>query len=367
MSNYTKEEQTEIIGNAVHLTAAIEQEEAMLDELQSQSFRPMPPAPTRRVLQQTKFFRPEYPPRPKANITLSEYFKSYKNEFFQKYKKQFIVAASVFAALIFISIIITVSSDNKGTGIGILSMLTGLPWLAFWVILIFFGWKLLTSYWSTRSALNKELSESPEYLKAIEDAEKSAAEKQKAADEELKAEQERIDAQYKQDKDNYDNVVIPQYKREAEMWSELQQKKIAILEEDLRINRETLTKLYDTTKLVSASYRELTLLEWIYEDMSTSDHDLRYATELLDRDRQRAATLESGAMVCRSVESMNRDLRNGLGAIYAELERGNDISADMLDTLAKNNKQLSKVRRDMNVGTLIGTVQRHKTNKILGG
>ncbi len=367
MSDYTKDQQTEIIGDAVHLTAAIEEEEDELEELRSQRFRPMPSAPTRRVLQQTKFFQPQYPPRPKTNLTFSEYFKSYKNDFIKQHKKKFIIAGSVFVALLLISIIITVSSDDKGAGLGIFTLLSGLPGVALWLTVLYFGWKLVTSYWAVKSALNQELAESPEYLKAIEDADKLAAEQQKQADEELKAEQERIDAQYKQDKENYDSIIVPQYKREAEMWSNIQQKKIAIVEEDLRINRETLQKLYDTTKLVSASYRDLELLEWIYEDMSTSDHDIRYATELLDRDRQRAATLSAGSMVCRSVESMNRDLRNGLGAIYAELERGNEISEGMLDNLAESNKRLSKVRRDMNIGTAIGAFQRHKTNKILGG
>lgn len=359
MNNYTKEQQTEIIGDAVHLTAAIEEEERMLNELQSESFRPIPSAPVRRVLQQTQFFRPQYPPRPKTNLSFSEYFSEHKKDFLANNKKQFLIVGCILVLFFIISIISTKKLGFGLFGGGIVSVI--------WLAVLYFGWKFIISYWKTRSVLNKELAESPEYTKAIEDAEKLAAEQQKAADEELMVQQKNLDEQYQKEKDNYDNVIVPQYKREAEMWSELQAKKIAFLEEDLRINRETLKKLYDTTMLVSASYRNLELLQWIYEDMSTSDHDLRYATELLDRDRQRAATLESGSMVCRSVASMNRDLRNGLGAIYAQLERGNDINEEMLDTLVNNNKQLSKVRRDMNIGTVIGTVQRHKTNKILGG
>ncbi len=367
MSNYTKEEQTEIIGDAVHLTAAIQAEEKELEELRSQRFRPLPNGPVRKVLTQTKTFAPQYPQPPRTKYSFSEYFDEYKNNFLKNNTKRIKQIGITVAALLVVVLIISIIAKRISIFFNICAGLIGIAATVATGAAIITLIKLYSQYLTKCSQMNKELAQTPEYLKAVEDAEKTAAEQQKRADEELKAEQEKLDAAYRKEKDNYDNIIVPQYKREAELWSEIQKKKIAIVEEDLRINRETLQKLYDTTKLVSASYRELSLLEWMYEDMSTSDHDIRYATELLDRDRQRAATLAAGSMVRNSVKEMNRDLRTGLSAIYSELERGNDISADMLDTLSQNNKQLSKVRRDMNIGTVIGTVQRHKTNKILGG
>lgn len=367
MSNYTKDEQTEIVGNAVHLTAAIEAEEEELERLRSETFRPMPSAPVRKVIGAPKTFAPQYPKPPKTKYTFTEHFNSVKDEFLKKNKKLIKTIAIIAAAVLAVVFVLCLIIKKVPIFISLVSGLIGMAATGSMIAAVVILLKVFSDYSSKCSEMNKELAQTPEYLKAVEEAEKAAAELQKRADEEHKAEQARLDEEYRQAKDNYDNIVVPQYKREAEMWSELQQKKIAVVEEDLRINRETLKKLYETTKLISASYRDLGLLEWMYEDMSTSDHDIRYATELLDRDRQRAATLEAGSMVRNSVREMNRDLRTGLGAIYSELERGNEINADMLDTLAQNNKQLSKVRRDMNIGTAIGTVQRHKTNKILGG
>ena len=86
-------------------------------------------------------------------------------------------------------------------------------------------------------------------------------------------------------------------------------RKIAIIEEEIRLNKEALDELYANTKIVSLTYRALWILSWLYNDMSTSDHDIRYATELLDRDRQRLATQEAGNIVRKSVGQVEQTMK----------------------------------------------------------
>lgn len=92
--------------------------------------------------------------------------------------------------------------------------------------------------------------------------------------------------------------------------------------------------------------------------MSTSDHDIRYATELLDRDRQRLATQEAGNIVRKSVGQVEQTMKVGFNAVYNAIEDGNELQLDTINNL-------SKMRRNMNTGNVIGTVQRHNTNKML--
>ncbi len=66
---------------------------------------------------------------------------------------------------------------------------------------------------------------------------------------------------------------------ELNVWSVIRERKINFSGEELKYNNEALIDLYDSSKLISKTYRELGILRWLYEDMSTSDHDLKYATE----------------------------------------------------------------------------------------
>lgn len=92
--------------------------------------------------------------------------------------------------------------------------------------------------------------------------------------------------------------------------------------------------------------------------MSSSDHDIRYATELFDRDRQRIATLEGAKLTEAAINSMSAEMAGSMNAIYDAIEQGNDLQEDTINVL-------SKTRRDQNIGNILGIVQRHNTNKTL--
>lgn len=206
--------------------------------------------------------------------------------------------------------------------------------------------------------MNNELANSKEYLQAVENAEKIAQKKQKELEEKIRLEQEKIDKEYATQKQQYESVILPQYNDALNLWNTNQERKIAIIEEEIRLNKEALDELYANTKIVSLTYRALWILSWLYNDMSTSDHDIRYATELLDRDRQRLATQEAGNIVRKSVGQVEQTMKVGFNAVYNAIEDGNELQLDTINNL-------SKMRRNMNTGNVIGTVQRHNTNKML--
>ena len=90
--------------------------------------------------------------------------------------------------------------------------------------------------------------------------------------------------------------------------------------------------------------------------MSSADHDLQYATELLDRERQIIATEQAGERAEMALKRMKQSMDNGLHALYNAVERGNDISEDVLSELHKN-------QRAMNVGNAAAFFQRHNISK----
>lgn len=55
---------------------------------------------------------------------------------------------------------------------------------------------------------------------------------------------------------------------------------------------------------------------------------------------------------------MKQAMMIGFNAVYNAIEYGNDLQEDSIEIL-------SKTRRDINIGNMIGTVQRHNTNKML--
>lgn len=315
MSTFTQEQQTEIIKKARDLTATITTEKEEIKRLQAQRFAPIPEEPSRFVLPMPGKIQPQYPPAPKTTYLFSDHVKVYIKE------------NTLTAVLLF-------------------------PVLLILIVVIYF------SYLNKCAELNEELAQLPEHQKARAEAEKIAAEEQQKVDAEYKAQQEKFDASYKEQKAHYDNVTLPEYKQALAQWENNRNRKIQIIENEINLNQTALDELYKETRLVSATYRALWILDWLHEDMSTSDHDIRYATELLDRDRQRLATVEAGRITQRAINNMNQTMVQGFAAVYNAIEVGNDIGEETLAIL-------SKTRRDVNIGNIVGTVQRHNTNKIL--
>ena len=329
MSKFTQNEETEIVKSARDITATIEYEEREVKRLKSESFSEPPEPPVRKILEKAKKVEPEYPEKPKTTYKYSEYFK----ERVMKYS----LPARILR--------------------GIVLVLLALSGIGYLIILVLFGFSY-KNYIQKKKEMNNQLANSKEYLQAVENAEKTAQKKQKELEEKIRLEQEKIDKEYATQKQQYESVILPQYNDALNLWNANQERKIAIIEEEIRLNKEALDELYANTKIVSLTYRALWILSWLYNDMSTSDHDIRYATELLDRDRQRLATQEAGNIVRKSVGQVEQTMKVGFNAVYNAIEDGNELQLDTINNL-------SKMRRNMNTGNVIGTVQRHNTNKML--
>lgn len=329
MSKFTQNEETEIVKSARDITATIEYEEREVKRLKSESFSEPPEPPVRKILEKAKKVEPEYPEKPKTTYKYSEYFK----EKVMKYS----LPARILRGIVLV-----------------LLALSGIDYL---IILVLFGFSY-KNYIQKKKEMNNQLANSKEYLQAVENAEKTAQKKQKELEEKIRLEQEKIDKEYATQKQQYESVILPQYNDALNLWNANQERKIAIIEEEIRLNKEALDELYANTKIVSLTYRALWILSWLYNDMSTSDHDIRYATELLDRDRQRLATQEAGNIVRKSVGQVEQTMKVGFNAVYNAIEDGNELQLDTINNL-------SKMRRNMNTGNVIGTVQRHNTNKML--
>ncbi len=314
MSKYTQQEETEIVRDAMTLTTAIQIEREELTKQRNAAFKPLPAAPIHKVLELPQI-HPQMPPLQKSNYSYLNYL----------------------------------SDTLKGNLTEIIKIIF-FTWVTCGIYLWYF---IYTSYFKKYRAVKQEkdrqLAMDKAYLQAVEEARQKAAEEQQQIKDDIARQQAEIDAKYKSDLEHYQTIIVPNYNKELTHWKEVQAKKIAMLEEDLQLNQETLEQLYDTTKLISITYRELWILRWLYDDMHSSDHDIRYATELLDRDRQRLITAQSAQMVREAINSMHSSMMSGFCSVYEAIEDGNE--------------ELAKLRRDQNLANIAGIVQRHHLNQ----
>lgn len=352
-NKYTQERETEIVKDAMNLTATIEFENSELSKLKTQRFPELQSPPVRQVISQPRPVQPQYPKKPKVNYTYVDYLKEQLNIATKKtseatssvQKNKFIRNICIIAVVI---LSFTIIGQIIGVFLGVFAILGLCAYLAVSIV----------PYSKKLSAKNNELANSPEYLRAVAEAENLANEQQRQVEANLRVEQAKLDKEYSIKKEHYEKVTVPEYNKAFSIWKENQSIKISVLEEEIKLNEEVLEKLYEATRIISASYRQLWILRWLYLDMSTSDHDIRYATELLDRDRQRLATERAGQLVRESICQMENTMMKGFHAIYNAIENGNELQMETIDLL-------SKTRRDINIGNIVGATQRYKTNKTL--
>lgn len=356
MSQFTQQQETEIVCDAMKLTYAIQTENEELSRLKAERFRSRPEPPQRRIIAAPDKVTPQYPAKPRSSLSFSTALK----ENSKKWKKWFIIGGAVAVLLIVLSIIISVAARNKSP-YGAASSFSLVPLaisLINGIIIVFFITSLVR-FFRMRSEQNQQLEDSPEYQKQLRAAEAAATEKQKELDNKHREAQAAADREYEAVKKKYETEIVPAYEKAAREWQTLQSRKIEAISNDLSVNSGLLNELYDQTRIISSKYRDLRLLEWLYEDMSTSDHDIRYATELLDRERQLVATQEAGASVRSSIDQMHSNMMQGMSAVYAAIEEGNNIQAE-------TSALLNKTRRQMNYGTILTGIQNRKTNNLLG-
>ncbi|MBR2576223.1 MAG: hypothetical protein IKE40_02865 [Firmicutes bacterium] len=391
MASFTQEKETEIVRDAMTLTAVIQIEEEELKKRKldlypetlpgfSSYFTERPPARPSRPAATRTIVKLNIPEPPKVEYTLKDQLKTHK--------PIYIALAVVCGLMVFFG--------------GLLSSLLYIPYLLFAYIGLFASMSLFILFFrdllqapKVKKQLNEEAARSKEYLDLVENTKKQNREMQAKMDEETEKKQIELDNEYESRLHRFETVLLPEYnkkvkekkeeyaelerefKEEKRKWEVMTKNKIQCLEEDLEFNRGTLETLYESTRIISLTYRELWILQWLYDDMRTSDHDIRYATELLDRDRQRIATEEAGRRVSGAVSALSDDMKKGFLGIYQQVEEGNlelanlrsvlqEIEAntmEMAGTMYETQEEVGKARRHNDVANLVSIYQRYKYNK----
>lgn len=302
MSKYTQKEETEIVKDALTLTNSIAIETYELDRQRTLKFKSRPVAPTHETLE-IPTVKVEMPQAPKTDYSFGEYMKE--------------------------NVLYIVIS------------------LCFWPFLIY----AFVQYSKKTKEMNEQLKLSPEYLQAVEDAENKAKAEQQKINDDIAEKQAEIDKKYQAELEHYNTVVIPNFDKEFDVWKITQKAKITMLEDEIRFNKETLAALYEATGLISNRYRDAELLMLLYEDMSTSDHDIARATDLMNAERQIHATKEAGAKMTHAINSMHSSMMSGFNAVYGAIDEGNE--------------ELVRMRRTQNLANTTGIIQRYNLNKMM--
>ncbi len=302
MSKYTQKEETEIVKDALTLTNAIEIETHELSKQKSKQFKPKPKAPTHETIE-VPTVEVQMPQAPKTNYTFGEYLR-----------------------------------DN------ILYLVISLFCWPF----IFYA---LFQFSKKKNEINEELKLSPKYQNAVAEAENNAKLEQQKINDEIAKQQNEIDNKYNADLEHYNTVIIPNYNKEFDIWKISQKTKISLLENEIQFNKETLNALYEATGLISSRYRNSEWLMWLYEDMSTSDHDIARAIDLTNVERQINATKQVGEKIKNSIDSMHASMMSGFNAVYSAIDEGNE--------------ELIKTRRAQNLANTTGIIQRYNLNKMM--
>lgn len=334
MAEYTQEQQTEIVYDAMILTATIEREKQELRNVLSEKFKSIPKEPERHVLA-----------RPEVEVKMPDAPKMKYKEFLTEKFRGAIIAGALF-------IIGTILC----LGMGINDALT----MGVGFVIFFFLPVSLFLYLRNKKTTEQKYLESDEYKNAVANAKQKAETEQQELDAQREQKQRELDAMYEEESQKYKNEIIPAYESEKSQWLEVHNKKLAFLENDIKYNTEALDNLYEITKKISAPYRELGLLKWLYNDMSTSDHDIVYATELLDRDRQRAATENVGTKVTGALRDLETTIHNDLNYVYDAIQS----NTNALDSI---NDEIDKMRKQNNLGNIAAVYQRWGIKKQLKG
>lgn len=432
---YSQEQQTQIVYDAMVLTFAIQEEQRQVAQMSKQRYRdieridltPMetlekdrPKQPTRKIAKLKQIGQDDELIKEASKVDVKFEFRPQpvKPDPKSALKATLPVKASIggYAALVALYVIPSslISAASGAYSIPIwVKVIEGiflfLPLLGLAVggsllynyIEIMKGYKASLAQWKNdydaayNVAYNAALN-NPDRLEAISDAEYQTKVNREAAEKQAKQEaierQRKYDleydhnyAQWMQDVREFD-LKLDKISKEREEWhirkahwESEQESRIAAVKQDIQYKIDALNNLYDITRQISVTYRELWILEWLYNDMDSSDHDIRYATELLDRDRQRCATENVGIRVQAAIEAATKVIHSDLAGLTAHVDRntdailqGNAIQAaqndiamasfDVLDEIANNTAQTNK---SIGTNTLVGALQRWGINKNL--
>lgn len=163
--------------------------------------------------------------------------------------------------------------------------------------------------------------------------------------------QKELDEQFEQEISHYQTVVLPEYNSELTTWTEQHNHQLHEYTVQLEHAKSKLQAHYNETKIVPLQYRTIPALQYIYDMISSSDYTVREAIENYDKQEQRKLDLAR--------------LEEQQQANQLAYEQ-NQLAYEQNDLLERQNEIAQKARRDANIASVVGAIQRHNTNKMLG-
>ena len=346
MSNFTKDDQTKVVKQAMELENAILKGQRELSRLERETFKSAPDKPIKKVARRVPPVTPDYSALPKVDYTFEAFLEdaSKAHPLNKLLYKIFSVHPFIRSLIILaISFFLFISSFayNAFNTVGIIAMIGG---FAPYVALAY--WRTNKSAYEKRiEGLKAALPQTPEYIQAKAEADRIAQEKQAAIDEDLKNQQANFDSQYAKEKEQYDTVVLPKYQAELSAWTTEHDKRIKAVKDKLDADCRAQSELYATTKIIPMQYRDIEALTYLYQLMSTSDYDLKEAVDMYDKELQRQ----------QEAERIRQE-----GQRVAALQRANALAEEQNYRLGQQNDLLDEQNRFLNEQNYL----QHEQNEI---
>ena len=341
MSKYSQEEQSNIIGLAAELEAAIITENEELSSLKAEKLQ-LPEAPKMKEVKEPQYTKTVIPKNKeelfsKWAIEKGGTFKFLFKNNYQPIKLVISISLPVAIVLIFLSIFV------GALGIGYLVAISIFLCVCAWGVFI---WALILN-----ELYRDKYFASVDWKAAV--AQETDLVNKKIYDEYMVRYQEAANEYYAA-MEKYNNEVMPDKK--MAIWQKSHDAKIAFVENDLKENLDALNILYSSTQLIPSSYRTVERLTWLYEDMSTSEHDIERSIDLLNSKEIKEELIN----IQGHIDDMRRDLRDGFVGVYEAIQDGNEIQSEMLSNL-DGIRRSARIGNFMNVGNLLQNHSRNKT------
>ena len=203
------------------------------------------------------------------------------------------------------------------------------------LMMLCFSWPAIyyfAIYKRQKNAKIEEIRNSEEYQQLRTAARETADQQQNTFDED-----------YARAKAEYENITLPKYEKDRSAWEQEHQSIIKKYEQELVRAEKELETHYDETRIVPVHYRNIDALQYIYDQVSTSNCNVQQAIESFDRNEQ------------MKLDEMRLQAQHNANALAMEQN-------ELLD---QQNIIAEKARRDANIAAATAAVQRHNTNKNL--
>ena len=141
----------------------------------------------------------------------------------------------------------------------------------------------------------------------------------------------------------YETVTIPEWERSVDEWQSQHDDKLLKYHEKLNHLQDEAQKTYDSTKLIPVQYRSISVLEYVYDTISSSNYDVKQAIDMYDRNEQRKLD----------------------EARLREQQHANYLADQQNELLNEQNVIAEKARRDANIAAAANLVQQHNLNKMM--